>query len=153
MGTDEVLMRPENIRRRLPKFGIREGANVFFLSDERDVGFWSALAPHYQGVRYTQFPELAEVIDLPGGRAPAGGDPSQRTLVPMAMEVRQTRDKGDPVYGQGAIIGRMSMALRTTLVTGVTGQDGACLAELRVEPSGHFPAQQAPDATQPEESV
>jgi len=108
-GPMKWLMRPENIRRRLRKFGIREGANVFFLSDERDVGFWSALAPHYLGVRYTQFPELAELIDLSGGRAPdnyllfevekeimrhaatrvetfplAGGDPSQRTLVPMA---------------------------------------------------------------------
>lgn len=66
-GPMKWLMRPPNIRRRLEKLGIREGTGVFFMSDERDVTFWSALAPHYEAVRYADFPELAELVDASAG--------------------------------------------------------------------------------------
>ena len=69
-GPMKWLMRPPNIRRRLNKLGIREGTGVFFMSDEHDTAFWSALAPYYEAIRYTDFPELAALIDASGDRSP-----------------------------------------------------------------------------------
>lgn len=69
-GPMRWLMRPPNIRRRLNKLGIREGAGLFFMSDERDATFWSALVPFYQAVRYTDFPELTELVAASDDRAP-----------------------------------------------------------------------------------
>ena len=65
-GPMRWLMRPDNIRRRLRRFGIHDGDGVFFLSDERDAEFWSRLAPHYGMVRYTDFPELVGIVATPG---------------------------------------------------------------------------------------
>ena len=69
-GPMKWLTRPPNIRRTLKKLGIREGTGIFFMSDEHDATFWSALAPHYEAIRYTDFPELAELIDTSGDRSP-----------------------------------------------------------------------------------
>jgi len=111
-GPMRWLMRPERIRRRLRGFGIREGDGVFFLSDERDADFWSALAPHFGMVRYTDFPDLVEIVGLSSSRTPdnyllyevekevmrhatmvvdtfpwPGREPPQKTLVPIAVWV------------------------------------------------------------------
>lgn len=69
-GPMKRLTRPPNVRRRLKKLGIREGTGVFFMSDEHDATFWSALAPYYEAIRYTDFPELAALIDASGARSP-----------------------------------------------------------------------------------
>ena len=69
-GPMKWLMHPTAIRRRLKTLGIEDGAGVFFMSDERDVGFWSALTPHYEAVRYLDFENLAELVDVSDGRSP-----------------------------------------------------------------------------------
>ena len=69
-GPMKWLTRPPNIRRRLDGFGIRDGASVFFLSDERDETFWAALEPYYDVIRYTDFPELAELVTTCDDRTP-----------------------------------------------------------------------------------
>ena len=69
-GPMRWLTRPDIVRRRLRKFGIREGDNIFFMSDERDAEYWSELAPHYAIARYADFPELVVIVSPPSSRAP-----------------------------------------------------------------------------------
>ena len=111
-GPMRWLMRPEKISRRLRTLGIHEDDGVFFLSDERNPDFWSQLAPHFGTVRYTDFPELAEIVGPSSSRTPdnyllyevekevmrhartvvetfpwPGREPQQKTLVPLAIWV------------------------------------------------------------------
>lgn len=97
-GPIKWLMRPESIRRRLQKLGVHEGASVFFLSDERDAAFWSALTPHYEVVRYTDFPELAELVTATGG-----GMPDNYLLFEVEKEIMRhaaMRVETFPIAGQ-----------------------------------------------------
>ena len=64
------LASPERVRRRLGAHGVADGSVVFCLSDERDPGFWSALAAHYRIVRYTAFQALASLVPPQAGAAP-----------------------------------------------------------------------------------
>ena len=59
---------PQSVRRSLDRLGVREGAPVFFASDERNPDYWAPLADRYTAVRYTDFPHLKALVA--GDRAP-----------------------------------------------------------------------------------
>lgn len=104
-GPMKWLMRPPNIRRRLKKLGIRDRAGVFFMSDEHDASFWAALAPSYDVVRYTDFPELVELVAASGGRTP-----DNYLLYEVEREVMRhaaKRVETFPIAGREPVIGTL----------------------------------------------
>ena len=60
---------PDHIRARLRGLGVQDGDTVLFLSDERDAGYWRAFGCFYEVVRYTDFADLAALVDDAGGPA------------------------------------------------------------------------------------
>ena len=93
------LTEPAGIRRHLNGQGVPDNSLVFFLSDERDPDFWRALRFHYEVVRYTDYPQLAELV-----RNGSGHLPDNYLLYEVEKQVMRsaaTRVETLPVLGQG----------------------------------------------------
>ena len=61
---------PDAIGRRLAALGVRDGATVYFLSDERDPEYWRPLQRRYRVVRYVDYAGLVGLISPDDGSAP-----------------------------------------------------------------------------------
>ena len=64
------LTEPAAIRCHLRDHGVPHGSVVFLMSDEHDPAFWEPLGEHYDLVRYTHYPPLAELVSRAGDRPP-----------------------------------------------------------------------------------
>lgn len=64
------LTEPAHVRTVLQASGVRDGAVVFLLSDERDPAFWRPLQRHYRVFREVDFPALAALLSPSGEPLP-----------------------------------------------------------------------------------
>ena len=62
VGPMRWLTGPADVERALTRLGVRPGATVFLLSDERDPAYWAPLERRFDAVRHTHFAALAALV-------------------------------------------------------------------------------------------
>jgi GDPmannose 4,6-dehydratase len=99
------------------------------LHDGRIKDQVATILPGHARVRFFEVPMIGILLSRSHGVRPAAAPPARQTFLPAAQNGIY-RKNDTQLHGKIALFPRFGMGNRVALITGITGQDGAYLAEF-----------------------